>query len=134
MRGLDEALKGYNVQYIDQPVFMTFCIKKNQLISKPQSVCVYPIENFIRLLKSHKGIRQIYIYKDPSTNQPFWRTSLVTDGQEEVLIVRGLIETGNNRYSLKERGRSKETETHHYYAQNATIDSNLDFNYNSNNT
>lgn len=85
------------------------------------------------MLKSNDGIRQIYIYKDPSSNQPFWRTSIVTDGQEEILVVRGFIETGNNRYSLREKG-PLENEKHHYYVQNSHVAGNLDFNYNSNNT
>lgn len=134
MRGLDEALKGHNIMYVMTPVFLTFYIKKNELFSVARSVNVYPIENFIKLVKSNDGIRQIYIYKDPSTNQPFWKTSIVTDGQEEILVVRGFIETGNNRYSLREKGRCTENEKHHLYAQNAHVAGNLDFNYNSNNT
>lgn len=134
MRGLDEVLKKYNVMYVDKPVFLTFYIKKNELFSVPQSVVVYPIENFIKLLKSGDGIKQIYIYKNPSTDQPYWRTSIVTDGQDEIIVVRALIESGNNRYSLREKGRCTEIEKHHYYAQNANVAGNLDFNYNSNNT
>lgn len=134
MKILDEALNGHKIVYVDTPIFLTFHIKKRELFSAARSVNVYPIENFIRLLKSNDGIRQIYIYKDPSSNQPFWRTSIVTDGQEEILVVRGFIETGNNRYSLREKGRSIENEKHHYYAQNSHVAGNLDFNYNSNNT